>query len=145
MDLFKLYLANSLRLSLYQISIEPYIWEEGPRLRIYLKLFPVAGIEHSNTFNTSEVLRIKHIFTSWNFPGDDLFGPYDLLNFSLLGPYSDSKHLNFLGIAYSAFKSSQMCTAQLNKGYIMICKVRFHSTLKKYFEAKKLSVKSMLV
>ncbi|KAL1808084.1 hypothetical protein ACET3Z_025074 [Daucus carota] len=88
-DLFKMYLSESLGLSLYQISIEPYFWEEGPRLRMYLKLFPVAGVEHSNTFNTSEVLRINDIFTSWSFSGDDLFGPYELLNFTLLGPYSD--------------------------------------------------------
>lgn len=86
---FEMYLNNSLGLSLYQISIESYFWEEGPRLRMYLKLFPVAGVEHSNTFNTSEILRIKHIFTSWSFSSSDLFGPYELLNFSLLGPYSD--------------------------------------------------------
>ncbi|XP_074322556.1 putative LRR receptor-like serine/threonine-protein kinase At1g06840 isoform X2 [Apium graveolens] len=86
---FRIYLGESLGLSLYQISVEPYSWEKGPRLRMYVKLFPVAGVEHSNTFNTSEILRIKDIFTSWRFPGDDLFGPYELLNFTLLGPYSD--------------------------------------------------------
>ncbi|KAK1391142.1 Protein kinase domain-containing protein [Heracleum sosnowskyi] len=88
-DSFKMYLGESLGLNLYQISVEPYFWEKGPRLRMYLKLYPVAGIGHSHTFNTSEVLRIKHIFTSWSFPPNDLFGPYELLNFSLQGPYAD--------------------------------------------------------
>lgn len=76
-----MYLGKSLGLILYQISIEPYSWEKGPRLRMYLKLFPVVRAEHSNTFNTSEILRIKDSFTSWSFSGDDLYGPYELLNF----------------------------------------------------------------
>lgn len=104
-----MYLSEYLGLSLYQISIEPFSWENGPRLRMYLKLFPVAGVEHSNTFNTSEILRIKDIFTSWRFPGDDLFGPYELLNFSLLGPYSDGKRLNLSRVRNSAYKHNQNC------------------------------------
>ncbi|CAK9142151.1 unnamed protein product [Ilex paraguariensis] len=85
---FKMYLTSSLNLDLYQLSIDSFVWEKGPRLRMYLKLFPMAGVEHSNTFNESEILRIRGIFTSWAFTGSDLFGPYELLNFTLLGPYS---------------------------------------------------------
>ncbi|XP_022761372.1 probable LRR receptor-like serine/threonine-protein kinase At1g06840 isoform X2 [Durio zibethinus] len=85
---FEVYLTISLNLSLYQLSIDTYIWEKGPRLRMYLKLFPSINNNHS-TFDVSEVQRIRDIFTSWAFPGSDLFGPYELLNFTLQGPYAD--------------------------------------------------------
>lgn len=91
---FETYITDSLNLSFYQLSIDSYDWEEGPRLRIYLKLFPSYNDSHSNTFNTSEVRRILSIFTSWRFPRTDLFGPYELLNVTLLGPYANSKFLN---------------------------------------------------
>ncbi|XP_070037854.1 probable LRR receptor-like serine/threonine-protein kinase At1g06840 isoform X2 [Nicotiana tomentosiformis] len=85
MQLFQSYVTSSLDLDLYQLWIDSYFWEKGPRLRMHLKLFPVVGF---STFNESEVLRISEIFASWEFPGSDLFGPYELLNFTLLGPYS---------------------------------------------------------
>ncbi|KAJ0089276.1 hypothetical protein Patl1_31607 [Pistacia atlantica] len=84
-NLFEAYVTSSLNLSIYQLSVDSIAWEKGPRLRMYLKLFPHAN---SSTFNTSEVQQIRDIFTSWRFPGDDLFGPYELLNFTLLGPYA---------------------------------------------------------
>ncbi|WMV45857.1 hypothetical protein MTR67_039242 [Solanum verrucosum] len=87
-QLFESYVTSSLQLDLYQLWIDSYFWEKGPRLRMYLKLFPVVG---DNTFNESEILRISEIFASWEFRGSHLFGPYELLNFTLLGPYS---HLN---------------------------------------------------
>ncbi|XP_052171963.1 probable LRR receptor-like serine/threonine-protein kinase At1g06840 isoform X2 [Diospyros lotus] len=83
---FENYLTRSLNLHRYQLSIESIGWE-GPRLRMYLKLFPAVG--DTKTFNESEILRIRGRFTSWQFNGIDLFGPYELLNFTLLGPYSD--------------------------------------------------------
>ncbi|CAL5387004.1 unnamed protein product [Camellia sinensis] len=89
---FEMYLTSSLNLDLYQLSIESVIWEKGPRLRMYLKLFPTVNNGHSSTFNISEILRIRGIFTSWEFPGTDLFGPYELLSFTLVGPYS---YVNF--------------------------------------------------
>ncbi|KAL4271889.1 hypothetical protein GQ457_13G018450 [Hibiscus cannabinus] len=88
---FEVYLTSSLNLSRYQLSIDTYSWERGSHLRIYLKLFPSIGNNHSSTFNVSEVQRIKRIYMSWTFPGSDLFGPYELLNFTLLGPYADIK------------------------------------------------------
>ncbi|KAI3750575.1 hypothetical protein L2E82_21240 [Cichorium intybus] len=91
-DQFETYVTSALDLEFYQLSIDSINWEKGPRLRMYLKIFPKAGMERSNTFSTSDVLRIRGIFTTWVFPGSDLFGPYELLNFTLLGPYS---HLNF--------------------------------------------------
>ncbi|XP_019055943.1 PREDICTED: probable LRR receptor-like serine/threonine-protein kinase At1g06840 [Nelumbo nucifera] len=88
LDLFKDYLANSLNLDLYQISIDSFIWQQGPRLEMLLKFFPMV-YGNSHKFNTSEILRIRGIFTTWEFPGSDLFGPYELLNFILTGPYSN--------------------------------------------------------
>ncbi|KAJ6369323.1 hypothetical protein OIU78_001650 [Salix suchowensis] len=85
---FESYVTGALKLNPYQLSIDSFFWEEGPRLRMHLKIFPPANNMHSSTFNVSEVLRIRGIFTSWHFPGDDLFGPYELLNFTLVGPYA---------------------------------------------------------
>lgn len=89
---FEMYLTSSLNLEPYQLSIESFVWEEGPRLRMYLKLFPRIVDDHTHTFNFSEILRIRGRFTSWEFNADDFFGPYELLNFTLLGPYS---YVNF--------------------------------------------------
>ncbi|KAL9675920.1 hypothetical protein QQ045_004128 [Rhodiola kirilowii] len=100
MDQFETYVTNSLHLELHQLSIDSYAWEEGPRLRMYLKLFPVYTDSQSSTFNVSEVQRLKNIFTSWRFPGDDLFGPYELLNFTLLGPYA-GMDLNTRGAVFN--------------------------------------------
>ncbi|KAJ6365852.1 hypothetical protein OIU76_030601 [Salix suchowensis] len=85
---FESYVTSALKLNPYQLSIDSYFWEQGPRLRMHLKIFPPPNNMHSSTFNVSEVLRIRGIFTSWHFPGDDLFGPYELLNFTLVGPYA---------------------------------------------------------
>ena len=89
---FEMYLTSSLNLELYQLSIESFVWEKGPRLKMYLTLFPMESSIHSNTFNISEILRIRGRFTSWEFPPSDFFGPYEFLNFTLLGPYSYGKH-----------------------------------------------------
>ncbi|KAM5560747.1 putative LRR receptor-like serine/threonine-protein kinase [Rosa sericea] len=86
---FEEYLTSSLKLEIYQLSISSFVWEKGPRLRMQLKFFPVYGASHSYTFNASEVLRIRGIFTSWEFRQNDFFGPYELLDFKLLGPYSN--------------------------------------------------------
>ncbi|XP_021290551.1 probable LRR receptor-like serine/threonine-protein kinase At1g06840 isoform X2 [Herrania umbratica] len=86
---FEAYVTSFLNLSLYQMSIDSYSWEKGPRLRMYLKLFPSINNKNSSAFDDSEVQRIRGIYTSWTFRGSDLFGPYELLNFTLLGPYAD--------------------------------------------------------
>ncbi|VVB12786.1 unnamed protein product [Arabis nemorensis] len=91
-DQFGKYVTDFLQMEPYQLWIDSYQWEKGPRMRMYLKLFPKVNESYSRTFNTSEVLRIRGIFASWRFPGSDLFGPYELLNFTLQGPYS---YVNF--------------------------------------------------
>ncbi|XP_058075294.1 probable LRR receptor-like serine/threonine-protein kinase At1g06840 [Magnolia sinica] len=86
-DPFEVYLTTGLKLDLYQLSIESFFWEEGPRLRMYLKLFPQFG--SNQTFNGSEIRRIRSMFTGWTIPDSDIFGPYELLDFTLLGPYKN--------------------------------------------------------
>ncbi|XP_057955016.1 probable LRR receptor-like serine/threonine-protein kinase At1g06840 isoform X2 [Malania oleifera] len=92
LNLFEGYLTSGLRLDLYQLYIDSFIWEEGPRLKMYLKLFPIYDIDSNNShiFNSSEVRRIKSMFTGWNIPDSDIFGPYELLNFTLLDLYKDA-------------------------------------------------------
>ncbi|PSS34787.1 LRR receptor-like serine/threonine-protein kinase [Actinidia chinensis var. chinensis] len=85
---FEMYLTSSLNLDLYQLSIESFVWEKGPRLRMNLKIFPKESSTHSSTFNMSEIVRIRRRFASWKFQGSDFFGPYEFLSFALLGPYS---------------------------------------------------------
>ncbi|KAG0484038.1 hypothetical protein HPP92_012122 [Vanilla planifolia] len=80
---FRDYLSSGLGLATYQLVIDSYIWEEGPRLRMNLKLFP----NNTSLFSDNEVLRIRGIFTGWLIPDSDIFGPSELLNFTL-GFYS---------------------------------------------------------
>ncbi|XP_054797366.1 probable LRR receptor-like serine/threonine-protein kinase At1g06840 [Prosopis cineraria] len=90
-DLFENYLTDGLKLFIYQLHIDTYFWEEGPRLRMLLKLYPVYLVQNqsSHIFNRSEVLRLRSMFTGWLIPDNDIFGPYELLGFHLLDPYKD--------------------------------------------------------
>ncbi|XP_006842574.2 probable LRR receptor-like serine/threonine-protein kinase At1g06840 isoform X1 [Amborella trichopoda] len=85
---FETYITSGLNLASYQLDIDSYFWEHGPRLRMLLKLFPQFD-NHSNTFNLSEVRRIQELFTGWTIHHSDVFGPYELLNFTLKGPYAN--------------------------------------------------------
>src|SRR5262249_45134971 len=89
---FKRYLTSSLGMQSYQLFIDTFAWEVGPRLRMYLKLFPVYD-GHSSIFNKTEVERIIENFVSYQIPPDDLFGCYEPLSFSLVGPYSTSMYI----------------------------------------------------
>ncbi|PIN05672.1 Serine/threonine protein kinase [Handroanthus impetiginosus] len=75
-------------LYLYQLSVDSIKWEPGPRLRMFLLFFP-EYTNDSNAFDPSEVRAIADTFATFTIPGDDTFGPYDLLNFTAQGPYSD--------------------------------------------------------
>ncbi|KAF9595851.1 hypothetical protein IFM89_005337 [Coptis chinensis] len=88
---FEVYITSGLKVNLYQLHIDSFSWEAGPRLRMYLKLFPEFN-NHSNTFNESEIRRIRSMFTGWTIPDtpeNDIFGPHELLNFTLSGPYTN--------------------------------------------------------
>ncbi|XP_044495143.1 probable LRR receptor-like serine/threonine-protein kinase At1g06840 isoform X2 [Mangifera indica] len=88
---FEEYLSSGLNLHLYQLDLDYFEWQKGPRLKMHFRFYPIYGANtsHTNVFNASEVRRIKGMFTGWNIPDSDVFGPYELLNFDLLGPYSD--------------------------------------------------------
>ncbi|KAJ3682926.1 hypothetical protein LUZ60_013153 [Juncus effusus] len=78
-DSFESYLTSGLTIDLYQLNIESFIWEEGPRLKMNLKFFPDGN---STQFSEKELERIKGMFTGWLIPDSDIFGPYELLNFT---------------------------------------------------------------
>lgn len=84
---FEVYLTSGLEIRHFQLDLT-YEWEKGPRLRMNLKIFPVYT-NGTNTFNRSEVLRIRSLFTQWEIPDSEIFGPYELLDFILLDPYKD--------------------------------------------------------
>ncbi|KAF2954416.1 hypothetical protein DAI22_01g480600 [Oryza sativa Japonica Group] len=75
---FQQYLSSGLSLSSYQLEVSQFMWEEGPRVKMNLKLFP----NNTAYFNKSEVLRLRGMFTGWLIPDSDIFGPYELLNFN---------------------------------------------------------------
>ncbi|CAL5390045.1 unnamed protein product [Camellia sinensis] len=84
---FEVYMTSNLGLELYQLSIDSILWQNGPRLRMYLKIFP--QVNDSNEFNESQIQRIANQIATFAIPGNDTFGPYDLLYFTLQGPYSN--------------------------------------------------------
>uniref|UniRef100_A0A6N2LJV4 non-specific serine/threonine protein kinase n=1 Tax=Salix viminalis TaxID=40686 RepID=A0A6N2LJV4_SALVM len=87
---FEEYLTSALKLHLYQLNLSSPLWEEGPRLNMLLKLFPVYVNESSSrTFNDSEARRIISMFTGWNIRGSEVFGPYELIYINLLDPYTN--------------------------------------------------------
>ncbi|XP_010542705.1 PREDICTED: probable LRR receptor-like serine/threonine-protein kinase At1g06840 [Tarenaya hassleriana] len=137
-DEFEEYLTSGLKLNLYQLHLDSFQWQKGPRLRMYLKLFPVvpATTNGSREFNASEVRRIRSMFTGWNIPDRDLFGPYELLNFTLSDIYRDvfpasrsgvSKGV-VVGIVLGAVAAAVIITAVISlvimkmrmKGYIAV-------------------------
>ncbi|KAK7290326.1 hypothetical protein RIF29_04655 [Crotalaria pallida] len=86
---FEDYLTSGLHISTDQLQFT-FRWEVGPRLGMDLKLFPdYVGNNSAHVFNTSEVLRIRSMFTGWKIPDSDLFGPYELISITLLDPYKD--------------------------------------------------------
>ena len=80
---FEELLSSSLDLFLYQLYIDSFFWEEGPRLGMNLKIFPLYGNSSTTKFNMSEVDRIFRLFTLWKMDSSDIFGPYELISFPL--------------------------------------------------------------
>lgn len=90
---FESFLTNGLNIQIDQLSIDSFTWE-GPRLKMNLKFFP-EHVDNTSTqvFNQSEVNRITNLFREWDIhiQDNDLFGPYELLDFNLLDIYKDGK------------------------------------------------------
>ncbi|CAO2833302.1 unnamed protein product [Amaranthus hypochondriacus] len=85
---FQEYLSSGLRLLSYQLDLQSFIWQEGPRLKLDFKLFPAYNANNkTHIFNSTEVQRILGMFTGWQVPDNDTFGPYELLGYTLLDPY----------------------------------------------------------
>ncbi|GLU11954.1 hypothetical protein SLE2022_286710 [Rubroshorea leprosula] len=82
---FEEYLTQALQLSLTQLHIYSFAWQEGPRLGMYLKLYPVSD----SLFNQDEVGRIRSVFTRCEILLNGIFGPYELINFTLSDIYED--------------------------------------------------------
>ncbi|XP_020589891.1 probable LRR receptor-like serine/threonine-protein kinase At1g06840 [Phalaenopsis equestris] len=81
---FRVDLSSLLDLQPYQVYFQLYTWEVGPRLNMYLNLFP----DKTSLFNTSEVVRLRRMLSGWEITLSDVFGPYELLNFTL-GSYAN--------------------------------------------------------
>ncbi|XP_020102152.1 probable LRR receptor-like serine/threonine-protein kinase At1g06840 isoform X3 [Ananas comosus] len=81
---FEINLTSLLKLFVYQLYIDRYIWENGPRLNMHLRLFP----SNSSLFNVTEILRLRRVLSGWEITLSDVFGPYELLNFTL-GSYAN--------------------------------------------------------
>ncbi|MBA0797361.1 hypothetical protein Gohar_008070 [Gossypium harknessii] len=146
---FEVYLTSSLNFSLYQLYIDTYVWDKGPRLRMYLKLFPSVNSTPFNSFNESEVRRIRDIYASWSFKGSDLFGPYELLNFTLLGPYanidfgSENKGIS-TGIVVAVVVGGVACAVATSVIITILVKRRYaghHRTVSRKRSSTKASMK----
>ncbi|XP_022874433.1 probable LRR receptor-like serine/threonine-protein kinase At1g06840 isoform X1 [Olea europaea var. sylvestris] len=101
-DRFEEYLSTGMKLNIYQLHIDSAEWQKGPRLRMYLKIFPVYVNNSTFLFNRSEVRRIRSLFSGWNIPDSEVFGPFELLNFTLLDPYRDESSSSSSGISKGA-------------------------------------------
>ncbi|KAI8015057.1 putative LRR receptor-like serine/threonine-protein kinase [Camellia lanceoleosa] len=114
-NLFEEYLTSGLELKAYQLDIATTpMWEIGPRLRMYLKIFPVYIDNTTHSFNGSEVLRIQGLFTRWEIHDSKIFGPYEVLNFILLDPYKDVSKISFNIDGVKGFTYREMALATNN-------------------------------
>ena len=87
---YRMLITSGLGFHLYQLLVESFIWEKGPRLRLNLKFFPQYP---NQTFNDSEIQRITYMIATFSIPSNDTFGSYELLNLALHGPYSNGIYL----------------------------------------------------
>ncbi|XP_042495044.1 probable LRR receptor-like serine/threonine-protein kinase At1g06840 [Macadamia integrifolia] len=121
-DQFEMYLAESLNMDPYHIFVNFSIWE-GPRLRMCLRIFPTYP---SHELNMSEVLRVWRIFVTWKFPPNDFFGPYDLLNFTLVWPYPSVAQRSGLsnGALVGIVLGSVACVASITGLFALLYGIR---------------------
>lgn len=97
---FEEYLSSNLKIHPNQISYT-FEWQVGPRILMILKLYPeYVDDNSSHTFNTSEVQRIRNMFTGWTIPNRDLFGPYDLMD---PVPYNNGKFQKLFQFSWKLF------------------------------------------
>lgn len=147
---FEEFLTSGLNLHIDQMHIDSFQWEKGPRLRMYLKFFPLhdPNISSSRIFNKSEVQRIRRLFMGWNIHDSEIFGPYELLNFTLSDVYKDvfpnsTFNLNkgalagiILGAIACAVTLSAIISLIISRFYL-----RSHHVLSKRKQSSRISVK----
>nr|XP_048319450.1 probable LRR receptor-like serine/threonine-protein kinase At1g06840 [Ziziphus jujuba var. spinosa] len=81
-DFFKAYLTSDLGMEIYQLVVDGFDWQRGPKLILHLKFFPKFSND-SHIFSTNETRHLIEKFTKNDIHLDNFFGPYDLLNFNL--------------------------------------------------------------
>uniref|UniRef100_A0A3B6SDN1 non-specific serine/threonine protein kinase n=2 Tax=Triticum aestivum TaxID=4565 RepID=A0A3B6SDN1_WHEAT len=108
---FQHYLSSGLSLSSYQLEVSTFMWEEGPRLKMNLKLFP----NNTPLFNSGEVLRLRDMFTGWLITDSDIFGPYELIDF-IPGWYENAKRIQMKidGVRDLTFEELSNCTSNFS-------------------------------
>jgi hypothetical protein len=106
-DDFENFLTSTLHLFRYQLYIDSLAWEEGPRLRMHLKIFPAYDVDSKNShiFNGSEARRIRSMIISWEIIDPDVIGPYEVLSFTLLDDSNDGLSQN----PYLMYFASEPC------------------------------------
>ncbi|XP_051143290.1 probable LRR receptor-like serine/threonine-protein kinase At1g06840 [Andrographis paniculata] len=109
-DPFKEYISSGLEMNSSQLDIESAAWQEGPRLRMYLKIFPAYINDSVRMFNRSEVFWIRSMFGGWKIRESHVFGPYEFLNFTLLDPYRDVPSRSSPGLSKGALAGTILGT-----------------------------------
>jgi len=102
---YMLDVASNLGINLYQLSIESFSWQSGPRLAINMKVFP----DLNSKFNTTELPRIVDFFATFSLDTDDSLGPYEIIYINLLGPYKDGNRILIVSFVYSATLTILLC------------------------------------
>ncbi|ESQ45124.1 hypothetical protein EUTSA_v10010104mg [Eutrema salsugineum] len=132
---FMEYLTTSLQLETHQLAIDRVVDENKLRLRMYLKLIPKG----QTIFNVSEVIRIRDRFMSWSFVRNDFFGPYELLDFPLQGPYGTSEisTVQWVMIVAGSIAAATVISVSATLFYVRKRRENSHTTLtqKRYFRA----------
>ncbi|KAL1197155.1 putative LRR receptor-like serine/threonine-protein kinase [Cardamine amara subsp. amara] len=77
----------NLGINSYQISIESFSWQLGPRLSMDMKIFPEYN-DLIRKFNTTEAQRIVDFFATFTLDTDDSLGPYEIIYINT-GVYSE--------------------------------------------------------
>ncbi|KAE8721084.1 putative LRR receptor-like serine/threonine-protein kinase [Hibiscus syriacus] len=100
---YKQYVTSNLRLELYQLYVDLFVWQQGPRLRLYLKFFP-RDSNDTHKFNKTEIERIRDLIATFSINSSDIFGPYEVIDFTVDGPYKeyDNQPLKSGGISKGA-------------------------------------------
>ncbi|KAK1353128.1 putative LRR receptor-like serine/threonine-protein kinase [Heracleum sosnowskyi] len=147
---FVVYLTSGIKTKVYQLFIESFAWQNGPRLKMTLKIYPMYTDNNSHIFNRSEVMRIRGLFTRWKLPNSPIFGPYELLDFTLLEPYKDVIHTSqsssiskaaVAGIVLGSIAGAVTLSAIVSCMILRLHMRKYHPTLKR----RKLSRVSMKI